>query len=362
MQNNKIALIMYLVFSMLLSSCEKPTDTKPTKSVSDYTWTIDTLELPDPFQNLMSSMYAVNEGDIYLVGHNSTGDLNGGMWHYDGDKWATVKLREQVGAFGTLKSIDGSSPNNIWAVGGTSNYATILQYDGANWKKHLAETSDGMYGTPISEHDVYSVYVVSETEVYACGDGGLVYYYDGNSWDVDSIKINLNENEKFSAKDIILFNSELMVLGFKHFSGNFFGTYYILKRNKQNWMIQDSIVQGPQGGTEWKWGTGHFYLSSSNQLYTLGFGGVFQFNGSTWTNIFTNETPINGISVKNENNILIVGDFGLVFHYNGQNWERLSTLDFADIYTCVWQNSDEAIIVGQLLDGYPQKTIVVIGK
>lgn len=309
----------------------------------------------------MSSMYAANEDDIYLVGHNSTGDINGGMWHYDGEEWATVSLTEQVGPF-TLTSIDGSSPNNIWAVGGLFDFAVILQYDGVNWKKHLAETSDGKFGTPLSYNDVYSVYVESETEVWACGEGGVVYHYDGNNWDIDTIRIELNEDENFIAKDIVIFNSETLLLGFRNLQGAFFGTYYMFKKENQDWIIQDSIVQGAQGIKNWKWGAGYFYLSNSNQLYTMGFGGVFKLEGYSWINIFENDSPIEGISEKDKNDILAVGDFGLVFHYNGQNWEKISNLEIADKYTCVWQDSDEAYIVGWLLDRYPQKTIVIHGK
>ncbi len=362
MGNNKILLILTLLIVVAIS-CEKPTETKPTKSVRDYTWTIDTLKLPEPFQNLMRSMYVANSKDIYLVGHNSTGDPNGGMWHYDGKEWETVKLREQVGAFGTLYSIHGSSPNNVWAVGGSKDYAVFLQYNGSNWKKHLAETSDGIFGTPISKHEIYSVYTESETNVWACGDGGLVYHYDGSSWDVDTIRIRLGKNENLAINNVVVFNSEIYFLGVKYLSGNLYGTHYLIKKTENGFAITDSLVEDVYGNTDWKWGVDHFYLSNSNQLYSFGFGGVFEFNGDSWTNIFEYESPITGVNAKNKNDIFVVGDFSLVAHYNGKDWKRLSKLDFNDVvYTCVWQNSNEAFIVGQLLSGYPQQTIVLHGK
>jgi len=369
-----IKAILFLVsftMALIFISCENATTPPtPTKSVRDYTWTIDTLNIPDAFQNLMSSMYAANSEDIYLVGHNSGSQIyagDGKMWHYNGKDWSVVRLRDQLGGF-QLKAIHGSSSNNVWAVGSRQSSGDdfptsfIAQYNGVSWKEHLRKSPNGIYDEPLSKSDVYSVYVESETEVWACGEGGVVYHYDGTSWDVDTIRIELNEDENFIAKDIVIYNSEILLLGFKNFQGAFFGTYYMFKKENQDWIIQDSIVQDAQGIKNWKWGAGYFYLSNSNQLYTMGLGGVFKLEGHSWTNIFENDSSIEGISEKDENNILAVGDFGLVFHYNDSDWKKLSNLEIADKYTCVWQDSDEAIIVGQLLGAYPMKTIVLHGK
>lgn len=362
MKIHRSILIIFIILAILLPSCDNSIDHKSTKSIRDYTWTIDTLELPDPFQNLMSSMYAANENDIYLVGHNSTGDFNGGMWNYNGEEWATVKVREQVGAYGTLNAVHGSAPNNIWAVGGSFEYATILQYNGIKWKKHLAETSDGIYGTPLSKNNVYSVYVESETAIWACDNGGLVYHYDGNNWDIDTIKVvALDSLDVFQLYNIVKYNEEIFVTGVKRQSNEGWGKLFLLKKKGSNWEIEDSSDYGigdPKFDVR-------LFVSQTNNFYSLGTGGIYLRLNKQWENIFSIESSINDISVESENNILAVGSFGKVFHYNGNDWYQITELEqFSEIYVDVqlFTKSDEAIIVGWLLDGYPQKTIVAHGK
>ncbi|GBD91636.1 hypothetical protein BMS3Abin04_02368 [bacterium BMS3Abin04] len=365
-----ITLAAIILISVFYSCKDNPVNPPPVKSPRDYTWTVDTLNIPDAFQNLMRSMYAANAEDIYLVGHNSGSQIypgDGQMWHYNGKKWAVVRLNNKLGGF-FLYSIHGSSSNNVWAVGsrkrsGEDFYRGFaMQYDGVSWKEHKLKQKNGLYG-PLSHNEIYSVFVESETNVWACGAGGLVYHYDGNNWDIDTVKIKLNENEKLALNDVVVFNSDLYVLGIKYLKGNLYGTHYLIKKIGTGFGIIDSLVEDVYGNTEWKWGTSHFYRSNSNRLYSCGFGGVFQFNGNYWTNIFEYESPVLGVSEKSEKDILAVGDFSLVVHYNGADWIRLSELNFNDVvYTGVWQDSDEAFIVGLLLGGYPQKTIVIHGK
>ena len=83
----------------MLQTCkEKPVDNndddKPGRR--DYKWTIDTLSYPGSLQTTMYDMYAVNEKNIYVVGHNEDNGV-GTMYHYDGRKWDPVKLSWAVG-------------------------------------------------------------------------------------------------------------------------------------------------------------------------------------------------------------------------------------------------------------------------
>ncbi|MDA3860614.1 MAG: hypothetical protein PF445_05260 [Melioribacteraceae bacterium] len=367
-QKKVIIKIIFLALIIALNSCDKSTNPQTRKSVRDYTWTIDTLNLPDPFQNKMRSMYAANADDIYLVGHNSTGDPNGCMWHYNGSEWSTVKLREKLGGF-QLNSIHGSSSNNVWAVGSKQSHGDdfkksfIAQYDGAEWKEHLAKTPNGMFDAPISKHEIYSVFAESETEVWACGAGGLVYHYDGNSWAIDTLKMSLKEDEKLLATDIVIYNSEILLLGRKYNSGEAWGTYYFLKKQDDKWEIIDSLVQNVIGGNTYKWGIGNFHKSVSNKLYSCGSGGVFEYSRNNWSNIFNSETSITNIDVKKNNEMIIVGTFGLIYHYDGIDWKKITAINNNDIsYTGITAYEDEAFIIGYHYYGFPQQTIVLHGK
>jgi len=362
------AFLFLVSFTMafIFFSCENATTpATPTKSVRDYTWTIDTLNIPDAFQNLMRSMYAANSEDIYLVGHNSGSQIylgDGAMWHYNGKDWSVVRLREEVGAYGTLKAVHGSSSNNIWAVGGSFEYATILQFNGATWKKHLGKSPNGIYDEPLSKSDVYSVYAESETEVWACGDGGLIYHYDGTSWDVDTFKVELKNNDYFQLVSIVKNNNKPYALGTKVINNGIELEHYFLSKVDGKWVTIVSFTRNRQDLSS-KWGTYKLYSSTFGKLYSYGVGGVFEWNGTNWIETLAVSASIDGLFDSSENNILAVGANSVAFHFNGSVWEELILPIVPTEYLCgTWVDSNEAIIVGQLLGAYPMKTIVLHGK
>ncbi len=65
-----------------------------------------------------------------------------------------------------------------------------------------------------------------------------------------------------------------------------------------------------------------------------------------------------------ENNI-IIGDgyYGRIRHYDGNDWRSLEVGIKEGIWwTDMWMSDKSVIIIGQLLDESPQKTIVLYGK
>lgn len=120
----KKMLILTVLIILTLSFTQSCDTTEPpehkAESPREYTWQIDTLTIPDAFQNLMRSIWAANADDIYICGHNSGSDIypgNGYMWHYDGKEWNVVDIYNSASWFGNLTSIHGSSSTNVWTVG-----------------------------------------------------------------------------------------------------------------------------------------------------------------------------------------------------------------------------------------------------
>ncbi|MEW6195317.1 MAG: hypothetical protein AB1521_09190 [Bacteroidota bacterium] len=347
---------------LILNSC-KDNGTQPpqTKSVRDYTWTADTLAYEGSAQTLMRSIWGSSANDIYICGHNDRS--KGNLWHYDGTKWTAVDLFQTVeSTANTLYAVHGTAPDNVWVVGSKIknnpdpppnflNPSFIIQYNGSKWVEHKVNTSSA----------IQSVYAVSANEVWACGADGIVYSYNNGIWDIDTIKITPPTLD-YQLNNIIKYKDKLYCFGRNSAEQGAKDTYYFFEKNTSGWAKVDSfIIQ--TGSLEFKWGPSAFYISKDNKLYSHGFGGVFEFTGSSWNNLFHTDYAITDMSGVAANNFLLSADFGHVFHYNGNDWKELEALYQYDVvYTGVWRDEDEAFIIGRDLSGYPQTTIVWHGK
>jgi len=312
----------------------------------------------------MSSMYASSSEDIYLVGHNSGSQIysgNGGMWHYDGSEWSVVRLRESLGGF-YLESIHGSSSNNVWAVGsrqssGDDFYKSyIMQYNGVSWKEHLIEQENGLY-VPMSKNIVFSVYAVSETEVWACGAGGLVYHYDGTSWDVDTLNNPLTTGT-FHLRKIVGNGSNKFMLSTNAKDWNTTTHYYIYKYKEGTWEIVDTFTSEEY----YSFGVTDMYYSSLGELYTVG-PEIYKYQITDWERISADySTWIWSMFDYGKSNMISVG-YGKAFHYNGSDWKEIeATTDSEALYRAVWMDDKNTFIVGNKTIDNSDKTIVWHGK
>ena len=93
--------------------------------------------------------------------------------HFNGTQWTTVP-NEGVAGNGSLNSISGTAPDNVWLVGRDNNNKTfVAHYDGTVWQRVASEN------TPPSDSDVdelLGVSAFSPTEVWAVGDASDLFY------------------------------------------------------------------------------------------------------------------------------------------------------------------------------------------
>lgn len=73
---------------------------------------------------------------------------------------------------GVLLGVWGSSPTDVWAVGGQVDRSLVLHGDGKSWT--AMEVSFPSL--------LYSVYGFSDSDVYAVGERGLILHFDGTAW------------------------------------------------------------------------------------------------------------------------------------------------------------------------------------
>lgn len=176
-------------------------------------WNLVLSELPG---GLLSVSGTASE-DVYVVGADP-GD-GPGVYHYDGSTWnklntfaggglwwisdrlvgdsffmvgdggLALRYRPATGAFETLVTpgvetlfgVWGTSPSNVFAVGGDSNNpdasGVIWHFDGTTWTAQdtAAINPDGI---PL----LFKVWGRSDNEIYAVGTRGTILRYDGTSW------------------------------------------------------------------------------------------------------------------------------------------------------------------------------------
>jgi len=107
-------------------------------------------------------------------------------------------------------------------------------------------------------------------------------------------------------------------------------------------------------------------MSPSGKLYRA-VTGVEVRQGSTWK-VLMNSAQIWGLSGTSDENLFAVGLSGLdaiygeVYQYNGSDWHRFDSVRLLGVrYVGVWTDGTEVFVVG-MIEGTPQKTIILHGK
>lgn len=170
----------------------------------------------------LSGIWAVSPNEIYAVGDNNT------FLRYLGQNWT-------VGSYPTVsvhaRGVWASGSANIWSVAtsSTANQSWLFQYNGVTWsgftmsdpnapttnrvtnvnsmwgttqgtnnllyfcgKSYVAfsnvagTTANTSFGFPSSGLELRSIFGTSSTDVWAVGDGGLVYQNNGGGWQIVS--------------------------------------------------------------------------------------------------------------------------------------------------------------------------------
>ena len=119
----------------------------------------------------LEAVWAADASDVWAVGGQ-------GQIYYSsngGTNWTPQTSNTTQ----TLNGIYGVSASLIWAVGNKNgNALTIQSYSGANSWASVGPASSNAQNL----NDVHAILNGSTPNVYAVGQGGLIYFYDGSSW------------------------------------------------------------------------------------------------------------------------------------------------------------------------------------
>ena len=147
------------------------------------------------------------------------------------------------------------------------------------------------------------------------------------------------------------------LIGYRSYPDRSGLVYYFYERANSVWTKVDSSNNTDFGDKLFK--------SPSGTIYSFGKGGVYKLNNDKWVNIFSTYNYISGLWATSDENIFAVsnGNGGIVYHYNGSDWKQIGELyDPKGEYWSVWANNTDAFVVGHIMDGPYQKTIIWHGK
>jgi hypothetical protein len=121
-------------------------DNQATRSLAEHwngrRWSIVPTVNVD-LQNVLDAVFAASTTDVWAVGfHDDARNTDGAplIEHWDGAQWNVVAPpMTPFGVFSALDSIDGSSPDDIWAVGDgfrrsrSPSQTLTMHWDGSAW-------------------------------------------------------------------------------------------------------------------------------------------------------------------------------------------------------------------------------------
>jgi hypothetical protein len=263
-------------------------------------------------------MWGTDTNNIYAIGHSAFGG-NASLFYYDGTKWNRVLLTKGEGGFInsylSFIRIDGSSKNDIWAVGYRGSYygyqqdsSLVIHYDGSSWREvEMDRCKSGMQGLK----------VFGPNNVYMGGTYGEIYHFDGNTITKTILDTNLvihaiggDEQKMFAAgSSIRLYPNEYKAVFSKENGGPWQtmiksseADYY----KKKDYAVSDFY---PLGGGRYFASDQGIYLLEGNtwqSIYTSGINRFYLMRGTSATNIFARTGPPG------------------LFHWNGVDWQPVN--------------------------------------
>jgi hypothetical protein len=172
----------------------------------DGGWQTEQLPVSARYSHL-TAIHAINDQDVWAVGDQSDGHTGHTLIvHWDGSRWTVVpspngRRSDRPGhAYSGLQSINGTSPDDMSAVGATTQVAPdgqattlILHWDGHTWSRVPSPNADPTANTSSM---LFSVSAATSTNAWAVGswntrpgyggggDHTLTEHWNGTRWQV----------------------------------------------------------------------------------------------------------------------------------------------------------------------------------
>ncbi len=199
------------------------------------------------------------------------------------------------------------SKNNGWAVGGDDGvYGTIIHWNGSQWSVYQ------QLGTKIFR----AIHMLSPTDGWAVGVGGIIYHYNGSSWSSVASPTSINLTSVGVDAD-----GQLWITGLAG---------VILKYANGNWVLWNDLRTDPFDFRDLDFNSGHGWLIAQNTASGIQVGGqILEFDekDKAWVSVTTaTDNRLNAVSNVSENEAWAVGNYdslgGTIIHWDGKHWQR----------------------------------------
>jgi len=360
-----IKFIFFLLLFTVLFTCSKnPAKYQMPNDPRAYTWTVDTLLFYQHnigWATTLNRLWGSSPRDVYAVGHCT--DLWGEIYHFNGEKWNVLKeIRSVDKYYDELVNIFGFSKNDVWIVGnidyGIGNNRrmgnSIIHFDGTGWYKVFNSSLDTTY------RELTSIWGSSPDDIWFGGCWGDMYHWDGQTVTQDTMP--------FDVKDYMAENRLIAsihhIAGFKDkglyavFTGvrvkDDIERDYLMQHTNKGWVFRDSLNSYID-----------IWMSPTGRLYVANFYGVYEWNGSSLTPLFTDICAW-AVYGTDDNHIFAVGreswtGNGGVAYFNGNTWHILKECSLPEItYTDIWTDGEEVFVTG--IPEHYVSTVILHGK
>jgi len=211
----------------------------------------------------------------------------------------------------SLHDIWGSSGSDVFAVG---EYGTIYHYDGTSWSFMTSGSNEGLIG----------VWGSSASDVFAVGYSGTILHYDGTTWSPMTSGTTQDLRAVWGTSP-----SNVFAVGGWWDGANNHGI--ILYYDGDSWSVITSDLTYQLEGI---WGS-----SDSNIIAVGSFGNIIRYNGSSWAPMSSGTTnTLVGVWGTSTTNVYAVGINGTIISYNGSAWSPMNS-GTTDILMGVWGTS-----------------------
>jgi len=250
-----------------------------------------------------------------------------------------------------FRAVWGSGPDGVFAVG---ERGAIWHYDGLSWSVMGSGTAQA----------ISSIWGTGPNNIFAVGVGGIILHYDGSTWSAMVSPSNLRlcsvwgtgPNDIFAVGDaetilhydgsswsVVRYTSSLPLLGVSGTSPNdvfAVGDYgVILHYDGATWSKMTSPTTASLRS---------IWVADPNNIFVVGQSGtILRYNGSSWSMMTSGTTAtLEGVWGTAPNNMLAVGDGGCVYHYDGTSWSPVSSGTTATLYGVWGSSTDNTYAVG----------------
>ncbi|MCW0217288.1 MAG: hypothetical protein OJI67_03095, partial [Prosthecobacter sp.] len=261
----------------------------------------------------LRGIWGTSASNVWVVGGSTN---NAFILKWNGASWSSQTVPSQTG--GRLSSIWGADANNLWACGNNGRIVRTTD-GGANWT---------VVTSPISTR-LSTIWGASSTDIWAAGDGGVIIHWNGASWSVVTSPTADNHRMLWGsgASDIWLVSDNAGTNGVMHYNGSTWSVY------------SQSITQRPCFSV-WGLDTNNVWVGT-NLNSTTKVPDILKWNGSSWSQSNTG-LPANtlnntrGFAGTSASNLWLCNDqLGYIGYWNGATWTQ-DTSNTANSLQSIW--------------------------